>query len=538
MGGFMKRTLQIMALAICAGIIILSGCAHKKAIPVRESDLAAGRIINQVIVETKSGQVAGRVEPDGILTFLGMPYAEPPVGELRFENPQPVKPWKGIYKAHTFGPVFPQSYDKTEPSSLYLQNEDCLTVNVWTKAADNKKRPVMVYIHGGGYIWGSGMDPLYDMGNLVRRGDIVGVNFNYRMGAMGFLDLSEIGGEQYADSGNLGILDQIAALKWVKENISAFGGDPDCVTIFGESAGAGSVSTLLSVSAAQGLFNRAVPQSGAIRITRSIEYAREVTRRFMKHTGVTDVKGLKAMSSKDFFAAQSKLLKDAELATDRLFGPVLNGRLVPVDPLKAIADGVSKDVDLLTGTTEDETRFWIKYQPLLPHIPASVLLSFTPDTKGWDPKEKDRIIEFYKNKMPQAKSGDVGLAIGTDFFFRMPQIHVAEAQARYGKTWMYLFTWDSPIEDGVYGSRHALELRFVMDNKDAEVGSNPPASLTDNMMDSWIAFAKTGNPNHKGIPEWPRYDTYKRATMIFNEKCTVVDDPGKEFRLFWENAKP
>ena len=537
----MKQIVFKMPIAFLITLFVFfnsAGCSHNKAIPVRAQDLEKGRIINQVVAVTDKGRIAGRVEPDGFLTFLGIPYAEPPVGELRFEKPQPLNPWKGILKAHTFGPVFPQSFDKTEPSSLYLQDEDCLSLNIWTPAVDNAKRPVMVYIHGGGYLWGSGMDPLYDCGNLARHGNIVGVNFNYRMGAMGYLDLSLIGGDAYADSGNLAVLDQIMALKWVHDNIAVFGGDPDNVTIFGESAGAGSVSTLLSVSQAQGLFIKAIPQSGAIRITRSKEYAQSITKRFMELAGVSDIKGLKAISSKDFFIAQQKLIKEAGLATDRLFGPVRDGRIVPVDPLKAISEGSAKDVLLLTGTTEDETRFWIKYEPLLPYIPASVLLSFTPDTKGWDPTMKNNVIDFYKKKMPGAKIGDIGLAIGTDFFFRMPQIHLAEAQAGFGNTWMYLFTWDTPIENGIYGSRHALELRFVMDNKDAEVGENPPANLTENMMDAWLAFARTGNPNHKGIPAWPKYDTKTRATMIFNEQCKVVNDPGAEERIFWEKTKP
>lgn len=525
-------------LALLFTSMVLFGCSHTKALPVRASDLAQGRIINQVIVSTASGDVAGRVEPDGFLTFLGIPYAEPPVGDLRFEKPRPVKPWKGVFKAHTFGPVFPQSYDKTEPSSLYLQSEDCLTLNIWTPAADDRKRPVMVYIHGGGYLWGSGMDPLYDCGNLARRGGLVCVNFNYRMGALGYLSLADVGGEAYADSGNLGVLDQIAALTWVRDNIAAFGGDPANVTIFGESAGAGSTATLLSVARSQGLYSKAIPQSGAIRITRSVEHARGVTRRFMELAGVTDIQGLKALSTRDFFAAQKKLLDEAGLATDRLFGPVRDGRVVPVDPLQAIADGSARDVALLTGTTEDETRFWIKYQPLLPHIPASIMLSFTPDTRAWDAQEKDRIIAFYEKLMPGSKSGDIGLAIGTDYFFRMPQIHLAEAQARYGKTWMYLFTWDSPIEGGVYGARHALELRFVTGNYDKEVGDNPPNVLRDNMMDAWIAFARNGDPSHAGIPSWPRYDIQRRATMIFNETCVVADDPGKPEREFWEHVHP
>ncbi|MFI5398070.1 MAG: carboxylesterase/lipase family protein [Candidatus Binatia bacterium] len=490
------------------------------------------------MASTTAGRVAGRVEADGLKSFLGIPYAQPPVGTLRFEKPEPRQPWQGIYPALAFGPVFPQIFDEFEPSSLYFQDEDCLSLNVWTPAVDTARRPVMVFIHGGGYLWGSNADPLYDCGNLVRRGNVVAVNINYRMGALGYLDLSAVGGDAYIDSGNLAVLDQVAALQWVRDNVANFGGDPANVTVFGESAGAGSVSTLLTVKEAKGLFHRAIPESGALRITRSKEHALTVTRRFLELAGVADVNGLKALSQADILKAQEKLIKEAGIACDRLFGPVRDGRIVPEDPLKAIAEGCARDVDLLTGTTEDETRYWIKYEPLLPYIPASIILSLTPDTKIWDTEMRDRIINHYKARMPEAKSGDVGLAIGTDFFFRMPQIHLAEAQTNFANTWVYLFTWDSPVKNGLYGSRHALELRFVMNNPDDDVGTHPPLNLIDAMQDSWIAFAKTGDPNHSGLPHWPEYDTDRRGTMIFDAECKVVDDPGKTDRLFWEATLP
>ena len=215
----------------------------------------------------------------------------------------------------------PRFLTRSSRLRLYFQDEDCLRLNVWTPAVDTAKRPVMVFIHGGGYLWGSNADPLYDCGNLARRGNVVTVNFNYRMGALGYLDLSAVGGDAYLDSGNLAVLDQVAALKWVRDNIANFGGDPANVTVFGESAGAGSVSTLLTVKEARGLFRRAIPQSGAIRITRSKEHALRVTQRFMELAGVSDVKGLKALSQADFLKAQEKLIKEAGLACDRLFGP-------------------------------------------------------------------------------------------------------------------------------------------------------------------------------------------------------------------------
>jgi para-nitrobenzyl esterase len=320
----------------------------------------------------------------------------------------------------------------------------------------------------------------------------------------------------------------------VRDNVARFGGDPENVTIFGESAGGGSVATLLTVAPARGLFRRAISQSGAFRITRSREHAREVTRRFMDLAHVTDVAGLEALSQAEILAAQTRLIEEAGLGSDRLFGPVRDDRLVPQDPLRAIAEGCARGVDLMTGTTEDEARFWIKYEPALPYIPASITLSFTPDTATWDATTRDRIIDYYKRRLPDAKSGDVALAIATDFFFRMPQIHLAEAQAPHGNTWMYLFSWDSPVEDGVYGARHALELRFMFDNPDADVGDAPPIHLVDAMQDAWIAFAAKGVPDHRGSPVWPQYDAEHRATMVFDATSRVVDDPAREDRLCWE----
>ncbi len=530
----------VATLVGCCFAGVLDGCVRtaKPALPdiVVAAELANGRVIHQQVAHTTSGRVAGRVAPDGLKIFLGIPFAKPPVGALRFEPPEPVERWSGVYPALAFGPVFPQTYDKTEPSSLYFQDEDCLRLNVWTPALDGAKRPVMVFIHGGGYLWGSSMDPLYDGANLARRGTAVVVSLNYRMGALGYLDLSAVGGDAYADSGNLAVLDQVAALRWVHDNIASFGGDPENVTIFGESAGAGSVAILLTVKPAHGLFRRAIAESGAFRITRSPAHARDVPRRFMELAHAADVAGLKALPQDAILKAQERLIDEAGLGSDRLFGPVRDGRLVPEDPFRAVADGCAHGVDLLTGTTEDEARSWIKYESWLPYIPASITLSFTPDTKAWDTTTRDRIIDYYKRRLPGLKSGDVALAIATDYFFRLPQIHLAEAQAPHANTWMYLFTWDSPVENGLYGARHALELRFVFNNPDPDVGRTPPVSLIDAMQDAWIAFATTGAPDHRGIPTWPKYDTARRATMIFDVSSHVVDDPAKEDRLFWEET--
>ena len=484
------------------------------------------------IGKTIHGSVAGSVWPDGMQSFLGMPYAKPPVGDLRFEKPQPPRPWTGVYPAHAFGPVCPQIFEKTGISSQYPRDEDCLSVNVWTPGLDRAKRPVMVFIHGGAYIYRSSAEPLYDLGNLSRRGQIVGVSFNYRLGVLGYLDLSSVGGEGFLDSGNLAVFDQLAALTWVRDNIADFGGDPENVTVFGESAGGGSISTLLSVHQTRGLFRRAVPQSGAIKLTRSKGEALDCAGRFMEIAHVKDVKGLKSLSLADLLDAEEKLIRSSGLASDRLFGPVRDGRLIPVDPLGAIAEGSAKGIDLLTGTTKEEARYWITAYPELLEIPAPKLLSLMPETNAWTQEKKDEMIEHYAEK-PIKYPGDAALAIATALFFRRPQVLLAEAQLGNGHVWMYLFTWPSPVKGGIYGAKHALELHFVLDTPDPEVGPNPPAELTEAMQGAWISFARTGNPGR----DWPQYEktcNRIRATMIFDVKSRVIDDPGGAEREFWE----
>ena len=490
------------------------------------------------VAQTKLGKVQGLVGPQGILSFEGIPYARPPVGELRWKPPQPPEPWSGTLMATEYGPVAPQTVDALEPSSQLEQSEDCLSLNVWTPGIDGKRRPVMVWIHGGGWINGSSADESYEGWPTSKRGDVVVVSMNYRLGALGFLYLGRVGGPQYAESGNLGILDQEAALKWVRDNVAAFGGDPGNVTTFGESAGSMSVCTLMSMQSARGLFHRAIGESGALNTIRSVGYASEVTNRFMSMAGVTDMAGLQSLTTEQIVKAQGDLMA-AQFQADTLFGPVVDGTVLPEPPLHAIASGSAKDVDFLTGTNLDEVRLWAFYIPGLLEIPIQTAAQYVPMLSKSLGAYVDTIAASYKSRRPDATDGDITMAVGTDVMFRVPAIRVAEAQsAKQPKTYMYLFTWPTPVQGGIYGSCHSLELFFVLNNLHAGdsvavLGNNPPQKLADMMQDSWIAFAKTGNPNNKSVPDWPAYNTQTRATMIFNVNPSVQNDPYGEDRRVW-----
>ena len=518
-----KRIILTLLVAALLGVIlaVFPGCG-----------------VTNPVAQTTYGQVQGQVGPQGILAFKGIPYARPPVGELRWKPPQPPAPWSGTLMATQYGPVAPQTVDALEPSSGLEQSEDCLSLNVWTPGVDEKRRPVMVWIHGGGWRNGSSADESYEGWPTAKRGDVVVVSMNYRLGTLGFLYLGGVGGPQYAESGNLGILDQEAVLKWVRDNIAAFGGDPGNVTVFGESAGSMSVCTLMSMESAKGLFHRAIGESGALNTIRSIGYASEVTNRFMAMAGVTDMTGLQSLTTEQIVKAQGDLMA-GQFQADTLFGPLVDGTALPEPPLHAIASGSAAGVDFLTGTNLDEVRLWAFYIPGLLEVPIQTAVQYMPMLSKSLGTYVERIAASYKSRRPTATDGDITMAVGTDVIFRVPAIRVAEVQsALQPKTYMYLFTWPTPVQGGIFGSCHSLELYFVLNSLHAGdsvavLGNNPPQKLADMMQDSWIAFAKTGNPNNKSVPDWPAYNTQTRATMIFNVNPSVQNDPYGEDRRVW-----
>lgn len=488
-----------------------------------------------VVVETESGPVRGDSE-GGVLVFRGIRFAEPPIGALRFHPPARPTPWTEIRPAMDFAPACPQGVgnDVTENNNS-VQSEDCLALNVWTPKADGKKRSVMVFIHGGAFVEGSARNTWYDGTTLAGRGDVVIVTLQYRLGALGFLELADIAGREYAQSGNLGILDQIAGLQWVQKNIAVFGGDPGNVTIFGESVGATAVGILMAAPAARGLFHKAILESNsAARVGHDRATATELARAFMKAANANSVEDLQKLNMGQIRNSQEKLFET--VFGDSSFGPTWDGDVIPEATIKMIVSGRGAVVPVLLGTNLDEIRFWSTIENLpLERKPETLLEEQVAGIVG--SKAKDVVAAYRK---ADSNYGDAVIHLETDLLFRMTSVRMAEAISDKQPTYMYLFTYRSTSPITKYDSAHSMELPFVfglIDELDtiAFTGRDPHrAALMKQMQAAWINFARTGDPNHPGLPPWPKYDRKTRATMELGLSSRVTNDPLSEQRAAWE----
>ncbi|MBW2413250.1 MAG: carboxylesterase/lipase family protein [Deltaproteobacteria bacterium] len=493
-------------------------------------------------VETTLGRLRG-VEDAGLHVFRGVPFAQPPVDELRFRAPQAAEPWSGVRDASSFARTAPQG----ERAIGFLpagkpeeRSEDCLYLNVFTPGADDARRPVLFWIHGGGFTGGSGSGPMYDGAHLARRGDVVVVTINYRLGALGFLDLAEDG------DANAGLLDQIAALEWVRDNIARFGGDPGNVTIFGESAGGMSVGTLMGTPAARGLFHRAIPQSGAAHNVQGRESAARTRATLLAELGLDSAAGLRDVPVADLVAAQTKTLMKARSSENigMAFTPVLDGDVLPRPPLDAIREGSARGVDVLVGTTRDEWNLFRLMDPGGESLDEAGALKRLSARVAEPQRNAERVYETYR-KAREGRSStepiEVFTAIETDRVFRIPAIRLAEAQrAHTDRVFKYLFSWESKLLDGRLGSCHALELPFVFGTLGLKglqgwAGKGPDAErLSQRMMDAWLAFARTGDPASGDLPDWPAYDEERRATLVFDRQVELRHAPCDEERRAWD----
>lgn len=499
-----------------------------------------------MIAHTRSGDVNG-VERDGVWMFRGIPFAAPPVGPLRFRAPQPEEPWTGVRDGSRFGPMAPQHVGALEAllgAGGFEQSEDCLHLSVATPAADGGNRPVMVWIHGGGFQTGSGSLPWYHGTRLAQRHGVVVVSINYRLGVLGFSYLGALG-EAYAGSGNAGILDQIAALEWVRDNIAGFGGDAENVTIFGESAGAMSVGALLGAPAASGLFHRAVAQSGACQAIATEEQAAHVAERMAKRFG--SLEAVVEAPVVELLAAQNEIVGGTQFALDGPllpFQPVLDGVVLPVHPLQAVAAGASADVDLLAGTNAHEFTLFTVALPV-DSMTDERLERNVARVAGDRARE---VIEGYRRLDPAATPADLVVAISTDLVFRLPCEALLAAHAGAagnGSTRSYLFTYESPAFDGRLRSTHALEIPFVfgvIDRPGNELFVGPvddeARALGAVCAQAWTSFAATGVPSSDDWPSWPEWDFERRATVELGLTRQVLDDPGAPSRVIWADREP
>jgi para-nitrobenzyl esterase len=512
----------------------------------------------EAIVEVTQGSLRGSVE-DGIFVFKGVPYGADTGGEHRFKPPRPAEPWSGVRDALTFGPDAPQLraghsvLKELFPTVIYDTSEDCLRVNVWTPAlGDGGKRPVMVWIHGGGFNYGSGvMHAAHEGGRLAKRGDVVVMSVNHRLNILGYLYLADLLGPEYADSGNAGMLDLILALRWVRDNAEAFGGDPDNVTIFGQSGGGAKVSTLLAMPEAQGLFHRAVVQSGARLKAVLPETATKNARDLLIEAGVdpTDAKAVLELPVERLVNAIGAVSKNRNEvgAVSAGLSPVVDGKNLPAHPWAGPAPEFSKHVPVMVGSTKDELTYQLLNHPDFDGLDEAGLrrklraqLGSRPDRFGAISDEQiEGIIAAYRSGRPDERPQDLLVAMASDGT-RLASIRLAEARARQADAapvYMYLFEWESPCFDGALKSTHTIEIPFVFDNlmvSDEYVGPRPEREqLMARTSGAWLAFARSGNPNHEGLPHWPAYDESTRATMILDADCKVENDPRSAEREAW-----
>jgi para-nitrobenzyl esterase len=495
---------------------------------------------NAAPIHTTSGFVVGLpADPGGVRAYLGIPYAEPPVGEHRFLPPIPVKESTRTLHAVEFGPPSAQR-DENEDVHEFGEflNENSLTLNVWTPGVAGA-RPVMVWIHGGGNTQGSSREAAYNGARIAARGQVIVVSLNYRLGIFGFVDMSVLGGPRYRKSANNGLLDQLLALRWIKQNIAAFGGNPGNVTVFGNSAGGADISALLAVHSPEQYFHRAIIQSGFANTTKSKEVAQRLSSAMLGRSHIRSMRELLAKSPKELLAAQAAALKEmSELESDLSFQPTVDGSLVREFPLDALRHGNARNVDLILGTTLNELRLYLKYNPEL----RNAQLTDIPGVRDLPENKQRELWDEYHASREHMTEGQVVLDIGGDYWFRAGAIRMAEAQLVYNKNvYMYLFAWHAV--DPELGAPHAIELPFVFGN---ESGHSPllgdlddPATgsavraLTAKVQEYWSSFARTGQPVAKGDVDWPRYDGESRRTIVFDRTVKVLSDPyAKERGLF------
>ena len=539
----MKTFLKFLAFV---GILTATaGCCPRKGCCSSGEDSGILASSSVAVAQTANGKVAGYIQ-DGVTIFKGIPYAK----ANRFEAPVQADSWEGIRSCRQYGPVSPQGarsgWANDEIAFAFnwndgVQGEDCLRLNVWTPALDSRKRPVMVWLHGGGYSAGSGQElPSYDGTSLAFAEDVVVVSINHRLNVLGFLDLSAYG-ETYAKSANAGLLDIVASLKWVRDNIAAFGGDPSNVTIFGQSGGGGKVTTLLATPCAKGLFHKAIVQSGSMLRTMESKYSRKIGIATVRNLGLdaSSIDKISEVPYGELLAAGEKAIAQVKAEADRdgvasfIFGwaPTVDGAVLPSQPFDPQAPAISADIPMIIGTTRHEFSM-TTYVPALRNAGREEVIGIL---KGRYGEGTERFLELFAKAYPGSKPADM---LDADFVFRPSAIEQALRKSLQGAApvYMYMFNWESPVLDGILRSTHCMEIPFVFNNADRHAsmtgGGAQAMELASKMSHCWAEFARCGKPSAEGLPEWEPFEAEKRAVMFFDNTCKMSYSHDKELMDF------
>jgi para-nitrobenzyl esterase len=521
----------------------------------------------QPVVKTSLGTVRGSVTSE-VCRFLGIPYGAPTGGSARFMPPRPAAPWSGIREAQDFGDSCPQvplgvspfarrgpndpplapnpvqqqlmtffSRRNPEPKS----SEECLVLNIWTPATDGAKRPVMVWLHGGGFAVGSGSSPTYDGAHLAKRGDVVVVTINHRLNVFGHLYLGEVAGEAFAQSGNVGMLDVVAALKWVGDNIAQFGGNPHNVTIFGESGGAGKVSVICGMPAAKGLFHKAIMQSGPCLQIADKARGTAIARQLLKDLGISadqaaslqNIDAMKLSAAAD--AAETKVVPRVLGFGPSGMIPLVDGVSITHHPFDKEAAPESAHVPFLVGSTQDEAVLFVAPFPKWGQFTDSEIIELAKPMAGARAADA---VELYKKLHPQDNNSYLLVDIVTDYWMRQAawQVATLKAKQKAAPAFVYVMQW--PVNADLR-TPHGTDNFMVFDNINTSPAIEHAAhaqQVADQMSAAWVAFARTGSPNSAHLVKWPAYSLDTRANMLFNVQSRVVDDFDKSARQFWESA--
>jgi len=520
----MRRRQVLISLA-ASGLLARVGAARERA----------------PIAATTAGRVRGR-SVGAACAFRGIPYGASTAGAQRFLPPARVEPWSGVRDALAYGPACPQG-GRARPGES--RSEDCLTLNVYTPSADGTRRAVIVWLHGGGYASGSGNAP-YDGSRLCADHDVVFVAVNHRLSVLGFLDLSGLD-ERYADSGNVGMLDIVAALRWVRDNIGSFGGDPGNVTVVGQSGGGAKVSTCLAMPTAHGLFHRAIPMSGAVLTALTREQARTLTQALLHQLGVLrdPLGALQALPAERLIQAMFAIGSTGTPDSTRLnFGPVVDGRALPRQTFEPDAPVVSAAVPILVGSTHDETRLFYVSEPGFATLSEAAMRARLASTMKTDVPTVTRVVDAFRSRLPHASPAQLFLTITTQYMFTRNSALMAERKARQARAhaFRYRFDWASPGPIGArIGAAHAVDVPLTLDlpGPSPLLDSGPARdAMTAHLSRVWAQFARSGDPNRAGLPPWPAYGVTQHPTMLLDTQCRVVAAPDGALRETWGVLPP